>query len=116
MLLCDTQRNGYKLGFEILKLSNFSPRMGIRMSFDTKNWANYWFLKPNKMSVTLDFMCISPKKGYQVVFDYPELCQETRCYHVLPKGIGINWVLIHWHLPTFPQEWVLRQALIPQTG
>ena len=55
--------------------------------------------------MTLDLLCISTKKGYQVVFEYPKLCQETCCYHVLPKGKGIHWVLIHWHLPTFPQEW-----------
>ena len=47
-----TQRNGYKLGFETLTPSNFSKRMGFTLSFDSKNWLNYWFLEPNNVSVT----------------------------------------------------------------
>ena len=61
--ICYCVRNGYKLDFETLKLSNFSARMAFRMSFDTQNWVNYWFLEPDKVSVTLDLLCISPKKG-----------------------------------------------------
>ena len=52
MLLSITQKDGYKLGSETLKLSNFSPRISFWVSSYTQNWVNHWFVEPNKVSVT----------------------------------------------------------------
>ena len=46
--LCISQSNGYKMGSETLRVSNFSPIMGFMASFDTQDWVKYWFLEPNK--------------------------------------------------------------------
>ena len=86
--LCNTQRNGHKLDFETLKLSNFSPRMGFRMSFDTQNWVNYWFLEPNKVSVTLDLLCIPPEKGIKWFLSTQNFVKKQDVIMYYPK----EWV------------------------
>ena len=92
MLLCNTQKNGYKLGFETLKLSNFSPRMGFRMSFDTQNLVNYWFLEPNNMSVTLDLLCISREKGIKWFLNTQNCVkkQNTIVYYTQRNGYKLG--------------------------
>ena len=49
----------YKMVSETLNLSNSSPVMGFRASFDTQDWVNYGFLEPNNVSLTKDLWYIS---------------------------------------------------------
>ena len=58
ILLGVTQRNGYKLDYETLRLSNFSTRMGFRVSFDAHDQVKCEFLEPS-VSVTKTLSYIS---------------------------------------------------------
>ena len=63
-MLLFTQRDGYKMGSETLKLSNVSQRISFGMILDTQDWVKYWFLEPNK-----SFPNFSPLMGFKVNAD-----------------------------------------------